>query len=275
MQHRLAIAREANRRRGEDRLSAGGDAVDMRKARKRGIELEAEHDAVRQHVVVADLQSPEVASRPVEDVGGPIEVERAREIGWRAPVRMSPGIAEMSAHIEAGPIVGLDHGGLPRRLYRHRHFRRHGRSSSQKCRRPCHASQLRDGRTADDSETLNATSHGGRPLPLDSSPLSPQRKTAPCARPARRKDDLFRQVSWLAGHDPSPPSQALSHKAQWQTEEGLAADSCGGSSGFDSPPKRRIAPDSLLGRSTRLAHLNARDGRRRRRFCQRPKFISP
>jgi len=26
------------------------------------------------------------------------------------------------------------------------------------------------------------------------------------------------------------------HKAQWQTEEGLAADSCGGSSGFDSPP---------------------------------------
>jgi hypothetical protein len=27
------------------------------------------------------------------------------------------------------------------------------------------------------------------PPPLDSSPLSPQRKTAPCARPARRKDD--------------------------------------------------------------------------------------
>ena len=30
------------------------------------------------------------------------------------------------------------------------------RSSSQKCRRPCHASQLRDGEL-DDSETLNAT----------------------------------------------------------------------------------------------------------------------
>jgi hypothetical protein len=38
----------------------------------------------------------------------------------------------------------------------------------------------------------------------------------------------------------------LMHKAQWQPEEGLAADSCGGSSGFDSPPKWRIAPDSLL-----------------------------
>jgi hypothetical protein len=65
--------------------------------------------------------------------------------------------------------------------------------------------------------------------------LSPQRKTAPCARPARWKDDVFRQVSWLAGLNPSSPSQALACKAQWQTEEGLAADSCGGSSGFDSP----------------------------------------
>src|SRR6516165_2046453 len=65
------------------------------------------------------------------------------------------------------------------------------------------------------------------PRPLDSSPLSPQRKTGPSARPARRKDDVFRQVSWLAGLNPSPPSQALQRKAQWQIEEGLAADSCG------------------------------------------------
>jgi len=40
--------------------------------------------------------------------------------------------------------------------------------------------------------------------------MSPQRKTAPCARTARRKDDVFRPVSWLAGHNPSPPSRALS-----------------------------------------------------------------
>src|SRR6516162_734903 len=124
-------------------------------------------------------------------------IERAREIRWRAPVRTPPGIAEMGAHIEAGPIVGLDDRGLPRRLYRHRHFRGHGRSSSQKRRRPCHARQLHDGRTADDSETLSTTSHGGRSGPLDSSPLSPQRKTAPCARPARRKDDVV-QAGLLA-----------------------------------------------------------------------------
>jgi hypothetical protein len=105
-------------------------------------------------------------------------------------------------------------------------------------------------------------------------PLSPQRKTAPRARPARRKMTSSRQVSWLAGHGPSPPSQALMHKAQWQPEEGLAADSCGGSSGFDSPPQWRIAPNSLLGRSTRPAHLKTTDGRSPRRFCQRPEFIS-
>ena len=119
VQHRLAIARQADLRRGEDRRAADGDAV-ARKARKRRIQLEAEHHAVRQHEVVTDLQSPEVASRPGEDVGGLIEVERAREIRWRAPVRASPGIAKMRAHIEAGPIVGSGHGGLPRRrLHRH------------------------------------------------------------------------------------------------------------------------------------------------------------
>src|SRR5712672_62314 len=42
--------------------------------------------------------------------------------------------------------------------------------------------------------------------------LSPQRKTAPCARTARRKDDVSGPVSWLAGHNPSSPSRALSKK---------------------------------------------------------------
>src|SRR5262252_9063840 len=44
---------------------------------------------------------------------------------------------------------------------------------------------------------LNKVSHGGRSVPLDSSPLSPQRKTAPCARRARRKDDVV-QAGLLA-----------------------------------------------------------------------------
>jgi hypothetical protein len=48
----------------------------------------------------------------------------------------------------------------------------------------------------------------------------------------------------------------LLRKSQWQPEEGLTADSCGGSSGFDPPLKRRIAPDSLLADQTRSAHLN-------------------
>src|SRR5262249_29697799 len=103
VQHVLAIARQADVWRGEDRLAAEGDAVAWN-TRKRGRELDAEHDAVRQHVVVADLQSPEVASRPGEDIGGLVEVERARETGWHAPVRMPPSVAEMRAYVEAGPV---------------------------------------------------------------------------------------------------------------------------------------------------------------------------
>jgi hypothetical protein len=68
----------------------------------------------------------------------------------------------------------------------------------------------------------------------------------------------LRQVSWLAGLYPSPPSRAVLCTAQWQPEEGFAADSCGGSSGFGPPSQRRIAPDSLLADHTRSAHLNAR-----------------
>jgi hypothetical protein len=65
--------------------------------------------------------------------------------------------------------------------------------------------------------------------------MSPQRKAAPCARTARRKDDVFRTVSWLAGHNPSSPSRALFKQPQWHTEEGLTAYSCGRSSGFGCP----------------------------------------
>jgi hypothetical protein len=45
---------------------------------------------------------------------------------------------------------------------------------------------------------------------------------------------LFRQVSWLAGHNPSPPSRAFC-KAQWPFGEGLAAYSCGRSFGVGLP----------------------------------------
>src|SRR5258708_35192110 len=48
-------------------------------------------------------------------------------------------------------------------------------------------------------------------------------RTAPCARTARRKDDVSRPVSWLAGHNPSPPSRPFSEKPS-------------GTSKKDSPP---------------------------------------
>src|SRR5215472_14819805 len=66
--------------------------------------------------------------------------------------------------------------------------------------------------------------HGGRPRPLDSSPVTTA-EDRPMRAPRTPEDDVFRQVSWLAGRNPSPPSQALA--AQWQLEEGLAAHSCG------------------------------------------------
>src|SRR5262249_51212875 len=57
--------------------------------------------------------------------------------------------------------------------------------------------------------------------------------------------------------------------------EGLAADSCGGSSGFDSPWERRGAPGFLFGRSTRPAHPEARDGRKPHSLFQPPAGYFP
>jgi hypothetical protein len=77
--------------------------------------------------------------------------------------------------------------------------------------------------------------------------MSPLRKTAPIARPVRRKGDQCRQVSWLAGRHPRsafpglatvPDDQVrgLGHAPSGIVKRGLTADSCGGSSGFG--PKR-------------------------------------
>src|SRR5690606_24696325 len=54
-------------------------------------------------------------------------------------------------------------------------------------------------------------------------------RAAPCARPVRWKGDGLRQVSWLAGRRRCSPSR---DRSQWLVEQRLAADSCGGSSGF-------------------------------------------
>src|SRR5262249_55130627 len=64
----------------------------------------------------------------------------------------------------------------------------------------------------------------------------------------------FRQVSWLAGLRPSPPSQILLRQDPVALGEGLAADSCGSSSGFDLPSADRTEfPPGRSTRSTRLS----------------------
>ena len=88
------------------------------------------------------------------------------------------------------------------------------------------------------SNRFGMRSHGGPSIRKTSSNMSSQRKTAPCARSARRKDDVFGPVSWLAGHSPSSPSRALSSMTQWHNEEGLTAYSCGRSFGIGLPSTR-------------------------------------
>jgi hypothetical protein len=74
-----------------------------------------------------------------------------------------------------------------------------------------------------------------QPPPSDSLLLSSQRITAPCARPARRKMTSIQAGLLARGFSPFPAFPDLVPKAQWQRGEELAADSCGGSSGFASP----------------------------------------
>src|SRR5580704_17425369 len=62
--------------------------------------------------------------------------------------------------------------------------------------------------------------------------MSPQRTTAPCARTARWKDDVFGPVYWLRGSRPFLTFPGFVEKAQWHTEEGLTAHSCWRSFGF-------------------------------------------
>ena len=54
-QHRLAVGFRAERRRSQIRYAAGRDAVPIRKGRERCVDLAADQEPVRQHVVVAAL----------------------------------------------------------------------------------------------------------------------------------------------------------------------------------------------------------------------------
>src|SRR5262245_59089876 len=152
----------------------------------------------------------------------------------------------MTAYIEAGPIVELDDGGLPRRLRRHRHFCRHGRSSGQKRRGPYHTSELRDDREADESEALNTTSHGDRPL-RSTVPVYHHSGRPPHARaPHAGRMTSFRQVSWLAGLNKRKASGYLK-KGSPPTVAGAAPDL--------NRAERAIAPDPFWP-IKHSAHLN-------------------
>jgi hypothetical protein len=61
---------------------------------------------------------------------------------------------------------------------------------------------------------------------------SPQRKTAPNARPVRRKVTFVQAGLLTRG---SMPSLRLPGNSQWHVGAGLTAYSCGGSSGFGPP----------------------------------------
>src|SRR5262249_54082553 len=197
-----------------------------------------------QHVVVSALQPAGEAPEPAFE-GIEIVVDDLHP-------RSAAGVTDMAADVETGPIelgccrrgrlqhqlapwlgnLGRLRGAADARC-ESKKGNSHGRDKGDRPRPRARRLVARN----------NRQTHGGRPRPLDSSPVTTA-EDRPMRAPRTPEDDVFRQVSWLAGHHPSPPSQALT--AQWQLEEGLAADSCGGSSGFDWPARRPIAPDSLL-----------------------------
>ena len=117
-EHRLAVAHRAERRRRKVRDAANGDAGEILEGRERCIDLGADEHAVRQHVVVTGLKSLEKASRFGEGINRLRQVERAGDTG-RCPIRASPGIAEMAARIETGPVVKGSVGRRRRRLRHH------------------------------------------------------------------------------------------------------------------------------------------------------------
>src|SRR5262249_59907481 len=74
------------------------------------VDLSANENARRKHVIVSGLQPGKVASGAGPDIWRLIEIQRARQRrgskvrGVRGPARPSPRVAEMAAQIETLPI---------------------------------------------------------------------------------------------------------------------------------------------------------------------------
>ena len=117
----------------------------------------------------------------------------------------------------------------------------------------------------------NDPNHAGQGCPPHRLQTSPLRKDRSCARPARRKDDTGRQVSWLTGHCPVSAFPSLRSVA---CGEGLAAYSCGGSSGKGQARPVRIpfwpaftgTPSCHGQQTTAQGRLSMRGMARGRRF---------
>ena len=106
----LRIARRAGRSRGEGRRA--GDGVG-----KRDVGLDAEQPTRRRHIIVAGLETREIAAHAVEGIEAVEQVERAvlrrtrRSRRHRRPTGRTGGVADMAADIDAGPIIGRRAGG--------------------------------------------------------------------------------------------------------------------------------------------------------------------
>ena len=74
----------------------------------------------------------------------------------------------------------------------------------------------------------------------------PQRRSPRTRAPHAGRMTSFRQVSWLAGRRPSPPSQTLRGKVQWHVEKGSPPTVAGAAPDLPRPLKRRGAPDTPL-----------------------------
>jgi hypothetical protein len=111
-QHGLPVSRSTKRWRGEIRNAADRKPVEVLKGGKGRIGLDAEHDAVGQHVIIAALNAHQEAAAFSEGVGRSVKTKPIRDRGRNAverigaPVRMSARKAGMPADIEAAPIIG-------------------------------------------------------------------------------------------------------------------------------------------------------------------------
>ena len=125
-EHSFAEILRAECRRREIRAAANRKAGKAWKVRERRVGFAADENAVRQHVIVAALDSRQKASGFVKRIDRLIEACRARDAGCR-PVGGPPRTADVAARIKAVPVISRAGEGN-RQSLRHHNCRRRRRS---------------------------------------------------------------------------------------------------------------------------------------------------